>query len=69
LGFGFPILFSLREKIVGDEPFLAVAVSPQFGARHEEDPPVGAPLGHLLDPVGFFQNRRDGLPVGFAVKL
>ena len=43
-------LRSLGQAVVGDDPFLALVVAPEFGAGHEEDAPAGPPAFGLLRP-------------------
>mmetsp|Transcript_670 Transcript_670/g.1601 ORF Transcript_670/g.1601 Transcript_670/m.1601 type:complete len:334 (+) Transcript_670:325-1326(+) len=52
------------EQIEGNDPFFSLVVSPQLGARQEEEPPVDVPLVFLSFAVGFGQDGLElsGLP-------
>jgi hypothetical protein len=45
------------KEVQRNDPFLALVVSPQLGARQKEQPPVDVPLSFLSSPVGLAQNR------------
>ena len=43
---------------MGNDPFVAAAVAPEFGASHVEDAPVGPPSDGLFRTVGFSDERE-----------
>ncbi len=55
------------EQVMGDEPFLAPAEAPEFGAGQEKQAPALQPAVFLADAIGLLEDGQDCLGMGVQV--